>query len=152
MLPLFASPEQRVRARIAQCLHEMVDIDTVLMEDDNYRLIRGSAVLYLSIAPWGAREVLVRCTSYVVVGATIDAELMAFLLESNSRVTFGAFSVDEDQDILFEYALIATHANKYELKEAIKAVAKAVDDYDNKIINRWGGETSYKVLFGVDAD
>jgi hypothetical protein len=74
------------------------------------------------------------------------------LLESNAKVTFGAFSVDEDRDILFEYGLIATNANRYELKEAIKSVAKAVDDYDNKIINRWGGETSYKVLFGVDAD
>jgi hypothetical protein len=148
----FASPEARVRARVQTCLDEMVDIDTVLMEDGNYRLIRGSAVLYLSIAPWGAREVIVRCTSYVVVGAHLDEELMAFLLESNSKVTFGAFSVDEDQDILFEYALMATNANRYELKEAIKSVAKAVDDYDNKIINRWGGETSYKVLFGVDAD
>lgn len=152
MLSLFTTPEQRVRARVARCLSEMVDIDTLLLEDNNYRLIRGSAVLYLSIAPFGAREVLVRCTSYVVMGAAIDAELMAFLLAANSRVTFGAFSVDEEQDILFEYALLATHANKYELKEAIKAVAKAVDDYDNKIINRWGGETSYKVLFGVDAD
>lgn len=152
MFSWFLSPEQRVRARVARCLREMVDIDALLMEDNNYRLIRGSAVIYLSIAPFGLREVLVRCTSYVVMGASIDAELMAFLLQANSRVTFGAFSVDEEQDILFEYALLATRANTYELKEAIKAVAKAVDDYDNKIINRWGGETSYKVLFGVDAD
>ena len=152
MLSLFASPEQRVRARVARSLEEMVDIDVLCMDDGNYRLIRGSAVLYLSVMPFGARDVMVRCTSYVVMGASLDAELMAFLLEANSRVTFGAFSIDEDQDILFEYALLATHADKYELKEAVRSVAKAVDDYDNKIINRWGGETSYKVLFGVDAD
>lgn len=146
------SVTDRVHARVHQSLQEMSDLDAVRMEDGNYRLIRGSAVLYLSIEEWGMRDIMVRCTSYVVMGATIDADLLAFLLEANADIPFGAFAIDQDQDILFEYALIATHAKPYELKEAIKAVAKAVDDYDNKIINRWGGETSYKVLFGFDAD
>lgn len=151
-MALFKRPEEKIFHRLKQCLGEMVDIESMMMEDGNYRLIRGSAVLYLSIDPFGARDVVVRCTSYVVIGAEIDADLMAFLLEANSKITFGSFAIDEDNDILFEYAFIATHANRFELTEAINTVAKAVDDYDNKIINRWGGETSYKVLFGVDFD
>ncbi|PKL77553.1 MAG: hypothetical protein CVV27_05120 [Candidatus Melainabacteria bacterium HGW-Melainabacteria-1] len=147
-----SSVAERVRGRIQKSLREMSDIDAMQLEDGNYRLIRGSAVLYLSIEDWGMRDVMVRCTSYVVMGATIDAELLSFLLEANAKIPFGSFAIDDDQDILFEYALIATNSARYELKEAIKAVAKAVDDYDNKIINRWGGETSYKVLFGFDAD
>jgi hypothetical protein len=143
---------QRVRTRIDKSLREMPDIEATQIEDGNYRLIRGSAVLYLSVEDWGMRDVMVRCTSYVVMGATIDSELLAFLLEANAKIPFGSFAIDDDKDILFEYALIATNSARYELKEAIKAVAKAVDDYDNKIINRWGGETSYKVLFGFDAD
>lgn len=143
---------ERVRSRVDKCLKEMPDLEAVQMEDGNYRLIRGSAVLYLSIEDWGMRNVMVRCTSYVVIGATIDEDLMAFLLEANSKIPFGSFAIDEDNDVLFEYALIATNAQRYELKEAIKAVAKAVDDYDNKITNRWGGDTSYKVLFGFEPD
>lgn len=147
-----ASVTQKVRARIEKCLREMPDLDATETDDGNYRLIRGSAVLYLSLEEWGMRDVMVRCTSYVVMGATIDSDLLSFLLEANSKISFGSFAIDDDQDILFEYALIATHSTRNQLKEAIKAVAKAVDDYDNKIINRWGGETSYKVLFGFDAD
>ncbi len=148
----FRSEASRVDSRIQKSLQDMQDLESVRMEDGNYRLIRGSAVLYLSVHEWGMRDIMVRCTSYVVVGATIDADLQNFLLKANSAVPFGAFAIDDDDDILFEYALIATHSTPFELKEAIKAVAKAVDDYDNKIINRWGGETSYKVLFGFDAD
>jgi len=142
----------RTRARISKCLQEMPDIEASQMDDGNYRLIRGSAILYLTVEAWGMRDVMVCCTSYVVIGAAIDADLMTFLLEANAKIPFGAFALDEDQDILFDYALVATNAKGYELKEAIKAVAKAVDDYDNKIINRWGGETAYKVLFGFDVD
>ncbi|MGV3523018.1 MAG: T3SS (YopN, CesT) and YbjN peptide-binding chaperone 1 [Candidatus Sericytochromatia bacterium] len=152
MLGLAGGVPGRVRAQVERSLREMSDIEAIQMEDGNYRLIRGSAVLYLTIEDWGMRDVMVRCTSYVVMGATIDADLLAFLLEANSRIPFGSFAMDEDRDILFEYALIATNSTRYELKEAIKAVAKAVDDYDNKISNRWGGETAYKVLFGVDPD
>ena len=148
----FKRPLEKTHLRLKQCLNEMVDIESMIIEDGSYRLVRGSAVLYLSIKSFGARDVLVSCTSYVVIGAEIDPPLMAFLLESNSKVTFGSFAIDDDQDILFDYSFIATHATQYELREAIKAVSKAVDDYDNKIINRWGGETGYKVLFGVDFD
>lgn len=148
----FSNIIQRTRKRISKCLQEMPDIEAEAMDDGNYRLVRGSAILYLTVEPWGMRDVMVNCTSYVVIGATVDKELMAFLLDANAQIPFGSFALDEDQDILFEYALIATHAKGYELKEAIKAVAKAVDDYDNKIINRWGGETAYKVLFGFDVD
>lgn len=144
--------EKKVRRRIEKCLQEMVDIEYTELDDGNYQIIRGSAIIYLSIDNWGMNDVLVRCTAYVVIGAEIDADLMMFLLEANSKLTFGGFAVDEDHDILYEYALIASNATIYQLKEAIKSVAKAVDDYDNKIINRWGGETSYKVHFGVDAD
>lgn len=146
------SVTNRIRAKIEKSLNEMPDIEAVQLEDGNYRLIRGSAVLYLSVEEWGMRDVMVRCTSYVVIGARIDEELMEFLLEANAKIPFGSFAIDDDRDILFEYSLIATNSSRYELKEAIKAVAKAVDDYDNKIINRWDGETSYKVLFGFDAD
>lgn len=148
----FRTEAERVDSRVQKCLQEMQDLKSVRMEDGNYRLIRGSAVLYLSLHTWGMRDIMVRCTSYVVVGASIDADLLSFLLRANAEIPFGAFAIDEDGDILFEYALIATHATRFELKEAIKAVAKAVDDYDNKIINRWGGESSHKVLFGFDAD
>lgn len=146
------SVPQRVRSKIEKSLKEMPDIEAIQMDDGNYRLIRGSAVLYLGVEEWGMRDVMVRCSSYVVIGAKIDEELMEFLLEGNAKISFGSFAIDDDRDILFEYSLIATNSSRYELKEAIKAVAKAVDDYDNKIINRWGGETSYKILFGFDAD
>ena len=146
------SVSKRIRSKIEKSLKEMPDIDAVQMDDGNYRLIRGSAVLYLGVEEWGMRDAMVRCSSYVVIGATIDKDLMEFLLEGNAKIPFGSFAIDDDRDILFEYSLIATNSSRYELKEAIKAVAKAVDDYDNKIINRWGGETSYKILFGFDAD
>lgn len=144
--------ERRIRQRIELSLRDMVDIEFQTMEDGNYRIVRGSAVIYLTLTPWGARDMIMRCTSYVVVGATIDSDLLAFLLWANSRMTFGAFAIDDDQDILFEYTLIASNASIFELKEAVKSVAKAVDDYDNKIINRWGGRTSFAVVFGYDPD
>lgn len=143
--------EIKIRKRIDKCLLEMVDIRHKVLEDGTYMVIRGSAIIYISIDAFQMNDKIIRFTAYAVIGATIDADLMAFLLEANSKILFGAFAIDEDQDILFEYALIASNASSYQLKEAVKCVAKAVDDYDDKL-TRWGGATSFKVLFGVDAE
>jgi hypothetical protein len=52
---------------------------------------------------------------------------------------FGAFGMDQENDIFFKHSIAGLTADKSELRAAIMAVANTADEYDDKITSRWGG-------------
>jgi hypothetical protein len=103
-------------------------------------VMQGSAFAQVGVFPWGPNDAIITTRSYVVTGIRLTAELMHFLLTENAAMNFGGFGIDEDGDIIFEYSIVGSTCDQKELESAVVAVARTADDYDDKIVDRWGGE------------
>ena len=103
------------------------------------RICIGSAFAVLNVYPWKEDDAVVNTRSYVVTGVELTPDLLYYLLRENDDMRFGAFGIDEDNDIYFEYAIVGSTCDKPELKAAVGAVAATADEYDDLIVERWGG-------------
>lgn len=99
----------------------------------------GSAFVNVSVDAWGDDDAVVTARSWVVTEVEMVPELMHFLLRENNDFRFGAFGIDDDEDIFFEHAIVGSTCQKEELKASIMAVLRTADDYDDQITSRWGG-------------
>src|SRR5262249_9065680 len=103
------------------------------------RLSFGSTSVDVTVSAWGSNEAVILARAVVVSGASIDADLMRYLLEKNCEVRFGAFGVDKVGDIVFQHAIIGSACQKEELKASVQAVMLVADLSDEQITARWGG-------------
>ena len=99
----------------------------------------GSANIFVSVKPWANDKVMVNIGSWVIQGADITEDLMDFLLRRSFEKRFGAFGLEEEDDILYYHRLAGENLDKEELKASIQAVAYASDEFDEIIKSRWGG-------------
>jgi len=99
-------------------------------------------VLPWEVHPWQQADLAtVRATSCVATGSHVDPELMAFLLTENRRMRFGAFHLDEADQILFaESVLGGENMDLMELQTCILSVVTIADTYDDIITQRFGGQ------------
>ncbi|MEB3885820.1 YbjN domain-containing protein [Lyngbya sp. CCY1209] len=102
-------------------------------------LFMGSALVEVFVFPWGKDDAIINTRSYVVTGTELTPDLMRFLLRENSNMRFGAFGIDEQGDVLFEHTIVGSTCDKVELEASVNAVLEIADDYDDKIVERWGG-------------
>lgn len=120
----------------------------VLKHEDKpmFAVEKGSATVEISIWPWnwedGTSEPVVTVYSFVVLEAEITPDLMAYLLNENSKLPFGAFQVNDDGSIVFKHAIWGNTCDKAELKTSVMAVLYNADQYDDEIVGRWGGRTA----------
>lgn len=101
----------------------------------------GSTVLEISVEPYGPDEAVVAIMSYCVQDVELEEELMAGLLELNHQMPCGHFSV-VGNDIFFAHSLFGRTLEPRDLLRAITAVASVADDYDDRIVARYGGQTA----------
>jgi hypothetical protein len=105
-----------------------------------YYLTMGSALVHVFVLAWGNDDAAVNVKSYVVTGAERTPEMLEFLLHENNDMRFGAFGLDKDGDVVFEHTIVGSSCEKSELKASIMAVVSVADNYDDKIVSRWGGQ------------
>lgn len=103
-------------------------------------LFMGSALVEVLVFPWGDDDAIINTRSYVVSDIELSPELMSFLLKENSQMMFGAFGVDDNGDILFEHTIVGSTCDKKELESSVKAVLEVADEYDDIIVQQWGGK------------
>lgn len=103
-------------------------------------LLTGSALVEVLVFPWGEDDAIINTRSYVVTGADITPELMRFLLEENTSMIFGAFGIDGNNDIVFEHTIVGSTCDKKELESSVKAVLEVSDEYDDRLVEKWGGQ------------
>ena len=101
-------------------------------------VVIGSAVAQVGVIPWGNDDATINTRAYVVTGAEATSELMHFLLRETDNMRFGGFGLDSDDDVFFEHAIVGSTCDKPELKASVMAVVVTADQYDDKIIARWG--------------
>ncbi|OIP76720.1 MAG: hypothetical protein AUK48_05415 [Oscillatoriales cyanobacterium CG2_30_44_21] len=100
----------------------------------------GSALIEVLVYPWDKDDTVINTRSYVVVGIDLKPDLMRYLLEENAKMIFGAFGISQDSEILFEHSIVGSTCDAKELEASVKAVMEIADEYDDKIVARWGGK------------
>ncbi len=127
--------------KIEQYLGEFFE-DPYCDPDEGHFYVRyGSTVLEIEVAALGQEEAVVTIMSYCVQGVEVDEELMAGLLELNHQLALGAFSM-VGNDIFFSHRLFARDLEPRDLLRAVTAVAEVSDDYDDRIVAKYGGQTA----------
>lgn len=100
---------------------------------------QGSAFAQVGVFAWGDEDAIITTRSYVVEGAELAPDLMEYLLKENGGMHFGAFGLDDEGDIFFEHSIVGSTCDRRELQASVTAVLKTADDYDDRIVKRWGG-------------
>lgn len=127
--------------RVREYVDELID-EPYLDEDTGHFYGRfGSTVLEVSVDPYGPEEIVVKVMAYCVQGARVDESLRTGLLELNHTLPMGSFSV-VGTDVFFSQSLFGRSLEPRNFLNAIAAVATVADDYDDRIVARYGGETA----------
>jgi hypothetical protein len=118
------------------------------VDDSLYVIKQGSAYVMVAIVPWGKDKACVRCTAQLVKGIEIDSKLAIQLLELNSFLRFGAFAWDPQQEtILFVHSILGgTTLDSDELLATLRDVALVADEYDDKLMAKYGGQRMIDLL------
>lgn len=100
----------------------------------------GSAWATVAVLPWGEDETVVNTRAYVVRGARVDGDLLTMLLQTNEQLFFGAFGMDSEGDIFLQHSLLGSTCDADDLQTAVVAVVSTADEFDDLIVERWGGQ------------
>ena len=113
--------------------------------DDHFYVRYGTTVLEISVEPYGPEEAVVTIMSYCVQDVEMEEDLLLGLLELNHQLLCGSFSV-VGNDIFFAHSLFGKNLEPRDLLRAITSVATLADDYDDRIVARYGGQTALEKI------
>lgn len=118
------------------------------IDDSLYVIKQGSAYVMISVVPWGQNRAMLRCTSQLVKGVNIDGPLALQLLELNTHLRFGAFAWDPAEEVvLFTHTMLGgTTLDPDELMATLSDVALIADEYDDKLMKKYGGQRMLDLL------
>ncbi len=118
------------------------------IDDSLYVIKQGSAYVMISVVPWGDNRAMLRCTSQLVKGADVDGPLALQLLELNAHLRFGAFAWDPTEHVvLFTHTMLGgTTLDPDELMATLSDVALIADEYDDKLMKKYGGQRMLDLL------
>jgi hypothetical protein len=118
------------------------------IDESLYVIKQGSAYVMISVVPWGDNKAMVRCASQLVKGVDVDGPLARQLLELNGHLRFGAFAIDPaDHTVLFTHTILGgTTLDPEELMATLRDVALIADEYDDKLMKKYGGQRMIDLL------
>ncbi|NET51550.1 MAG: YbjN domain-containing protein [Merismopedia sp. SIO2A8] len=128
--------------KVAQWMNELfTDVPWEPLDGEpGFGLFMGSAWAEVHVYPWGDDDSVVNIRSVVVSGANLKTDLPQFLLRENAELRFGAFALNDAGDVLFEHTIVGSTCDPNELEASVREVLETSDDYDDKIVERWGGQ------------
>ena len=130
-----------IHHRVEEYLGELFE-DPYLDQDSHHFYVRyGSTVLEISVEPYGPEDAMVQVMAYCVQGVQLENDLMLGLLELNHHLPFGAFSL-VGRDLFLSHTLFGRTLERGSLLAAITAVANVSDEYDDRIVAKYGGQTA----------
>lgn len=135
------SHHEETHQRVGEILRDFFDAPFLDEDTGHFYTRYGSTVLEISVEPYGPEETMVEVTAYCVQGVSLDERLLTGLLELNHKVAFGAFSL-VGQDIFFSHSIFGPSIDSKNLLNAIASVATVSDDYDDRIVDKYGGQTA----------
>jgi len=132
---------ENLKRRIEGYLRETVGTYQVAPED-SYSLRHGTTRLIIRPTNLpGSDKTLAVLFAFVAIGVNVTNELTRYLNDINKQIIFGKFFVLEDQKLVIcQHSLLGDTLDKDELMIGIAAVALTSDEYDEKIVERFGGK------------
>ncbi|EKD06322.1 MULTISPECIES: CYTH domain-containing protein [Limnospira] len=115
------------------------------LDDPGFGLFLGSAWVEVRIYPWH-EDAVIETRSLVVQGAEITPELMQFLLLTNSQMRFGGFAIDDHDNICLSHTIVGSTCDPGELESSVLSVLETADDFDDQIIQKWGGKRALDIV------
>jgi hypothetical protein len=123
------------------------------VEDRLYVVKQGSSYVMISVLPTGQKghpddRAVVRVVSQVVSDVRPEGSLFRQLLILNGKLRFGAFAyVPEGHLVLFCHSILGGEAmDEREIVATVHDVALVADDYDDRIVARYGGQRMQDVI------
>ncbi len=132
---------ERTHQLLQKYLQELFDEPYLDEENGHFYVGYGSTVLEVSVEPYGPEETIIPITAYCVQGVGLEEELLLGLLEMNHELPVGAFCL-VGHDIYYSHTLFGKSLDRKNLLGAIAAVANISDDYDDRIVAKYGGQTA----------
>lgn len=118
------------------------------VDDCLFVVKQGSAYVMINVVPWGEEQAMVRCVSQLVKGISMNGKLARQLLELNARLRFGAFAYEPtSQTVLFIHSILGgATLDPDELTATLRDVALIADEYDDKLVEHYGGQRMSDLL------
>ena len=140
-MELTHTAHREAHERLCEYLGELFE-DPYVDHDNGHVYVRyGTTVLELSVDPYGTDETMVTVMAYCVQGVQIEEDLLLGLLELNHHLPFGSFSL-VGRDVYLSHSLFGSALDRPTLLGAIASVANVSDEYDDRIVARYGGQTA----------
>jgi hypothetical protein len=113
-----------------------------------YIVKQGSTFVMINLVPLDGERAQVRCVAQLVKGVNITPELALEMLSLNARLRFGAFAYEPNgQLILIIHSILGGETlDPAELITTLSDVALLADEYDDRIIAKYGGQTMRDLL------
>jgi hypothetical protein len=140
-MELTHAAHRRAQERLTEYLGELFEDPYVDQENGHFYVRYGTTVLELAVEPYGTEEAMVSVMAYCVQGVRLEEDLLLGLLELNHHLPFGAFSL-VGRDVFLSHSLFGSALERATLLGAIASVANVSDEYDDRIVARYGGQTA----------
>jgi hypothetical protein len=135
------SCQEDVYRKVKSYLDELVDEHFDDAEHCDFYLKYGTTVVEISVDPFDQDDAVIEVLAFCVQGVEPTLDLMRELLRINSEVQIGAFSM-VDGDVYFSHSFLGRRLQADQLIASLNAVAAVSDEYDEQIVQRFGGETA----------
>lgn len=139
------SIQEETFRKVEEYLGELFEDPYLDPEAGHFYVRYGTTVLEISVDAFDAEEAVVTIMSYCVQDVETDEDLMAGLLEFNHQSPIGSFSL-LGNDIFFSHSLFGRNLEPRDLLRAITKVATVADEYDDRIVARYGGQTALEKI------
>lgn len=123
------------------------------VDDRLYVVKQGSSYVMISVVASGPKgktdeRALVRVVAQVVAGVHPEPSLFRQLLILNGQLRFGAFAyIPEGDLIMFGHSILGGDTMDHkELVATVHDVALVADEYDDRIVARYGGARMQDVI------
>jgi hypothetical protein len=140
--------QEEVYRQVKTYLDELVDEHFDDAEHCDFYLKYGSTVLEISIDPYEEDDAVIEVLAFCVQGVSPTFELASELLELNSQMPIGAFSM-HGNDVFFSHSFLGRRLRPEQMIASLDSVASISDLYDDTIVSRFGGETALERLRGT---
>ncbi len=101
----------------------------------------GSTLIEVGVEYYSSEDVVVEMVAYCVQDIERKEPLLQRLLEINHLLPIGAFAL-VGNNLFFSYKMLGSSLSRNSFFMAIKEVANTADEYDNKIVEKFGGKTA----------
>jgi len=137
--------QEEVYRSVKSHLDDLVEEHFDDAEHCDFYLKYGSTVLEISIEPYEEDDAVLEILAFVVQDVEPSFELMRELLQINSEVALGAFSV-VGRDVFFSHSFLGRRLQAEQLIASLEIVATIADEYDEQIVAKYGGVTALDSL------